>query len=1012
MQIVAAMVAAGVNGNFGAESFFAEICCGSAKLSFCISNVGKPTISIDHDRNRHSAWKPIIKIDLSLPEQCAVLLEWILNRRIDFAWLALPCGTGSRARDIIIPGGPPPLRSEAFVRGLPNLTERDLQRVLTANSIYDNGHVLILALLSVGAKVVVENPSRSWLWSFPEYQQLLQLGLFDVEFQHCKWNGSEPSRNKWTRLRTNEKSLLQLQGPCKALHEHLPWGRQGSKFVTADEAEYPMAMCEAITTCLYQMSDLALKDLQHSPHQLRRFTAGRQPRGRKAHAIVPEFDAVLTLPEEAPPSDWHRELRHFYARGAEGSADDAQKRFRVVGIWRSPQDYIEVAQTAKHPVDYTESIPEVLKEAIKSTLESSPSKFALHLVDSIKHLTKLVQDFSAQDKHVLASMDENCKQIYHNKKLATLQHLLEKFTPEWPDKTVVSDMVSGFQLTGHQHYSGVFEKEVDLNTMAVETLRHSFDLNNIALMARTKTAGCSDLDNQAWQKTLEELEAGWLRGPYDSVDQIKELLGQDTPHVSRRFAITQGQKIRLIDDYLESNINATYSCEDKLTLMDVDFIAATLRVVEACLAGEASILQDLNVEVGQHWKTDPWLGTTIDLKSAYKQLCVKPSELWASVISVFDPIRQKPVLFIQSALPFGASASVLNFNRVSRFLWYLGTKLMKFIWANFFDDYPIISSQHLARPTLAAAHLFFGLLGWEVAKGEKQVPFSESFNALGVTFQVGMLHLSMAFVANSAKRTADMIQLLEEVLVDNKLTRKHSEVLRGKLQFVESNLFGKIGKSMYTQLFRADRLSASLNKTDTLIVKDLIEWLKEAKPRKLSPVLHSIPVLLFTDGACEPSEHRYPLTTCGGLIINNNLIDVSHKRQLFGLALPDSVLEPWTVDDKKQLVTEAELSAVYISLHTWAPSIPHHRVFVFIDSEPALFSLIRGTSNTQSCASIVRECHRLIEKYNIFVWFVRIPSKSNPADGPSRLLLEESAQLFNASIVTCNMPNFVFDSQS
>ena len=91
MHLVAAMVAAAVNENFGAESCFAEICCGSAKLSFCIANVGKPTISVDHDRNRHSAWKPTVKIDLTLPDQCTVLLNWILDRKIDFAWLALPC---------------------------------------------------------------------------------------------------------------------------------------------------------------------------------------------------------------------------------------------------------------------------------------------------------------------------------------------------------------------------------------------------------------------------------------------------------------------------------------------------------------------------------------------------------------------------------------------------------------------------------------------------------------------------------------------------------------------------------------------------------------------------------------------------------------------------------------------------------------------------------------------------------------------------------------------------------
>jgi hypothetical protein len=446
--------------------------------------------------------------------------------------------------------------------------------------------------------------------------------------------------------------------------------------------------------------------------------------------------------------------------------------------------------------------------------------------------------------------------------------------------------------------------------------------------------------------------------------------------------------------------------------MDVDFIAAMLRIVEACLSGDTAILQDLAVTVNNHWKSAPWNGTTVDLKSAYKQLCVKPSDLWASVISVFDPIGQKPVLFVQMALPFGASASVLNFNRVSRYLWYLGSKLMKFIWANFFDDYPMIASELVAKPTLAAAHLFFGLLGWEVAKGDKQIPFAESFSALGVTFQVGPLNLAMAFVANSAKRTADMIQMLEDVLVEGKLSRKHSEVLRGKLQFVESNLFGKVGKAMYTHLFRADRHLTALDQDDIRITRDLIEWLQEAKPRKLSPLINSVPVLIFTDGACEPSGKDLPSTTCGGLVINNNLQDVQCRRKIFGLALPDNILNEWAVGDKRQLVTEAELAAVCIALNTWACDMPHHRVFIFVDSEPALFSLVRGTSNVQSCADIVRECHRIIDMYNLFVWFVRIPSKSNPADGPSRLKLEESAHLLKASIITCNMPGFEFNSLS
>ena len=293
-----------------------------------------------------------------------------------------------------------------------------------------------------------------------------------------------------------------------------------------------------------------------------------------------------------------------------------------------------------------------------------------------------------------------------------------------------------------------------------------------------------------------------------------------------------------------------------------------------------------------------------------------------------------------------------------------------------------------------------------MADGDKHLPFSEMFTALGVTFKVGSLHLGMSFVSNSPKRTADMIQLLEEVLAELKLTRKHSEVLRGKLQFVESNLFGKIGKSLYTYLFRSDRISSIIDEQDISVINQFIVWLKEARPRKLSPLPHTVPVLVFTDGACEPSQQDLPFTTCGALLVNNNVRDVTLRRQLFGLRIPDDIVKVWTDQDKQQLVTEAELSAVYLALTQWAKELAHHRILLFVDSEPAMFSLIRGTSNSPSCADIVRKCHRLIEFYNLFVWFVRIPSKSNPADGPSRLLIHESAQQFGAIVVACALPNF------
>jgi hypothetical protein len=425
MPLVAGLAASSVNGEFEFESYFAEICCGTAKLSYCISLSGKSVLSVDYDRNRHQSWCPVVKLDLSEPKQCNMLLQLALDRKISHAWCALPCGTCSRARDIVVVDGPEPLRSETYIRGLPHLTQANQKRVDSANKIYDNVFVLILALLSVGAKIYIENPSRSWLWSFPEYQSLLQLGFIDVEFQHCKWNNDEPSRNKWTRIRTNDHALLALQGPCHAGHQHLPWGRKGAEFATAQEAEYPMTMCEAVATCIFGPRDAEVGvQVQESPHKLRRFTASRQPRGRRAHAIISEFEAVLTLPEAAPVDPWHRELRHFYERGAEGDEDSRAERFRVVGIWRTPEQYIKAAENAVHPVDYVDSVPEVIREAMKFVFESTPGEVVNHFVSTAKFLTKLVKDMSGDDKKVLDNVTGEAGKIYAGKKLGTLQSMI------------------------------------------------------------------------------------------------------------------------------------------------------------------------------------------------------------------------------------------------------------------------------------------------------------------------------------------------------------------------------------------------------------------------------------------------------------------------------------------------------------------------------------------------------------------------------------------------------------
>ena len=95
---------------------------------------------------------------------------------------------------------------------------------------------------------------------------------------------------------------------------------------------------------------------------------------------------------------------------------------------------------------------------------------------------------------------------------------------------------------------------------------------------------------------------------------------------------------------------------------------------------------------------------------------------------------------------------------------------------------------------MVAAHLLFSLLGWKLSAGEKQKDFAEMFTALGVTFDVGKLPSGGSVIKNAEKRTADMIEFLLKLRKAGRISAKEVEVLRGRLQFMETQTFGKIGK--------------------------------------------------------------------------------------------------------------------------------------------------------------------------------------------------------------------------
>ena len=108
-------------------------------------------------------------------------------------------------------------------------------------------------------------------------------------------------------------------------------------------------------------------------------------------------------------------------------------------------------------------------------------------------------------------------------------------------------------------------------------------------------------------------------------------------------------------------------------------------------------------------------GRCLDLKSAYKQIHLNGTDRQNAVLTVLEPDTNEVKFFISNVLPFGATGSVMSFNRVARALRDLMRKLLWLPIANYFDDFTHIDLEEMADRSQAVMERFLEILGWQIA---------------------------------------------------------------------------------------------------------------------------------------------------------------------------------------------------------------------------------------------------------------------------------------------------------
>ena len=107
--------------------------------------------------------------------------------------------------------------------------------------------------------------------------------------------------------------------------------------------------------------------------------------------------------------------------------------------------------------------------------------------------------------------------------------------------------------------------------------------------------------------------------------------------------------------------------------------------------------------------------------------------------------------------------------------------------------------------------------------------------------------------------------------------------------------------------------------------------------------------------------------------------------------VPDDLLSHWRSDGKTHVIGLVELYASILAFRFWRHRLEGRRVILFIDSWPALDSLVKGDSSVRLWRELLLVLENPEEHLPMLLWVARIPSRSNVADPPSRGSVEELA---------------------
>ena len=106
------------------------------------------------------------------------------------------------------------------------------------------------------------------------------------------------------------------------------------------------------------------------------------------------------------------------------------------------------------------------------------------------------------------------------------------------------------------------------------------------------------------------------------------------------------------------------------------------------------------------------------------------------------------------------------------------------------------------------------------------------------------------------------------------------------------------------------------------------------------------------------------------------------------------LLDHWREHAGKQVICQVEAYAVAMVLYGLRGALRARSIVAHIDNDPCRFGFIKRASPSSCLMALIALVSLLEGACETALWYKRVPSKSNPADLPSRFQVEEVARRF------------------